>query len=67
MREIIDAIVIKINGSIGLNPKRRLQDASAIREICIDFIDIGLRTDYTTETYLEEELTPTVRIAYFSV
>lgn len=67
MREIIDGIAVKINDSTGLNPKRRLQDANDIREICIGFIDIGLRTGHTTETYLEEELTLTVRIAHFSV
>lgn len=67
VREIIDGIAVKINGSTGLNPKRRLQDANDIREICIGFIDIGLRAGHTTETYLEEELTPTVRIAHFSV
>ena len=67
MREIIDGIAVKINGSTGLNPKRRLQDANDIREICIGFIDIGLSAGHTTETYHEEELTPTVRIAHFSV
>ena len=67
VREIIDGIAVKINGSTGLNPKRRLQDANDIREICIGFIDIGLSADYTTETYHEEELTSIVRIAHFSV
>ena len=67
VREIIDGIAVEINGSTGLNPKRRLQDANDIREICIGFIDIGLSAGYTTETYHEEELTPTVRIAHLSV
>ena len=67
VREIIDGIAVKINDSTGLNPKRRLQDANDIREICIGFIDIGLRAGHTTETYLEEELTLIVRIAHFSV
>ena len=67
MREIIDGIAVEINGSIGLNPKRRLQNANDIREICIGFIDIDLSADHTTETYHEEGLTSTVRIAHFSV
>ena len=67
VREIIDGIAVKINGSTGLNPKRRLQDANDIREICIGFIDIDLSADHTTETYHEEELTSTLRIAHFSV
>ena len=67
MREIIDDIVVKINNSIELNSKRRLQNINDIREICIDFIDIDLRVNYTTETYLKEELTLIVRIAYFSI
>ena len=67
MREIIDGVAVEINNSKGLNRKRRLQDSNDIREICVGFIDIGLGTDHTTETHHEEELTPTVRIAHFSV
>ncbi|KAK3173425.1 hypothetical protein OEA41_006754 [Lepraria neglecta] len=67
VREVIDGVAVKLNNSPGLNRKRRLQDSNDIREICIGFIDIGLGADYTTETYHEEELTPTVRIAHFSV
>ena len=67
VREIIDGVAVEINTSTGLNRKRRLQDSNDIRDICVGFIDIGLGTDHTTETYHEEELTPTVRIAHFSV
>ena len=67
VREIIDGVAVEINTSTGLNRKRRLEDSNDIREICVGFIDIGLGTDHTTETYHEEELTPTVRIAHFSV
>ena len=67
VREIIDGVAVEINNSKGLNRKRRLQDSNDIREICVGFIDIGLGTDHTTETHHEEELTPTVRIAHFSV
>ena len=67
VREVIEGVAVKINNSTGLNRKRRLQDSNDIREICVGFIDIGLGTDHTTETYHEEELTPTVRIAHFSV
>ena len=67
VREIIDGVAVEINTSTGLNRKRRLEDSNDIRKICVGFIDIGLGTDHTTETYHEEELTPTVRIAHFSV
>ena len=67
VREVIDGVAVELNNSIGLNRKRRLQDSNDIREICIGFIDIGLGADHTSETYREEELTPTVRIAHFSV
>ena len=67
VREIIDGVAVKINNSRGLNCKRRLQDSSDIREICIGFINISLDTDHTIETHHKEELTPTVQIAHFSV
>ncbi len=67
VQEVIDGVAVKIVNSTGLNRKRRLQDSNDVREICIGFIDIGLGADHTTETYHEEELTRTVRIAHFSV
>ena len=67
VQEIIDGIAVEINNSTGLNRKRRLQDSNDIRDICVGFIDIGLDADHTTGTYHEGKLTPTVRIAHFSV
>ncbi len=67
MREVIDGVAVQIVNSTGLNRKRRLQDSNDVREICIGFTDIGLDANHTTETYHEEELTRTVRIAHFSV
>ena len=67
VREIIEGVAVEINTSTGLNRKRRLEDSNDIREICVGFIDIGLGTDHTSETYHEEELTRIVRIAHFSV
>ncbi len=67
VQEVIDGVAVKIVNCTGLNRKRRLQDSNDVREICIGFIDIGLGADHTTETYHEEELTRTVRIAHFSV
>lgn len=65
--ELIDGIAVEIEGSIGLNPKNRLQDSNDIREICVGFVDIGLDANQTGETYHEEDLIPTVRIAHFSI
>ncbi len=67
MQEVIDGVAVKIVNCTGLNRKRRLQDSNDVREICIGFIDIGLGADHTTETYHQEELRRTVRIAHFSV
>ena len=67
IQELIDGVAVEINGFTGLNRKRRLQDSDDIRNICLGLIDIGLDADQTTETYHEEELTPTIRIAHFSV
>ena len=67
VQELIDGIAVEINGSTGLNPKRRLQDANGIRDICVGFINVGSSVNCTTETYHETELKQTVRIAHFSV
>ena len=67
IQELIDGVAVEINGFTGLNRKRRLQDSEDICNICLGLIDIGLDADQTTETYHEEELTPTIRIAHFSV
>ena len=67
VQELIDGIAVDINGSIGLNRSRRLQDADDIREICLGFIDIGLDAGHSNEDYYEVDSTPTARIAHFSV
>jgi len=67
VQELIDGVAVEIDDSTGLNRKRRLQDSNGIRDICVGFIDIGLASDHTTETYREDKLTPTARIAHFSV
>ena len=71
VQELIDGVAVEINNSTGLNRKRRLQDANGIRDICGAFIDIGLGVDHTIKhsTKLEKakNLTPTVRIAHFSI
>ena len=66
MRKIIDDVAVKINNSIELNYKRRLQNSNDIREIYIDFIDIDLDANLITKTY-HEELTRIVRITHFSI
>ena len=65
--ELIEGVAVEINNSVGLNPKRRLQDFNGIRDICGSFINIGLDVDHTTENQHEKESIPTVRIAHFSV
>ena len=67
VQESIDGIAVENNGSTGLNRRRRLQDADDIREICLGFVDIGLSDSHSNETYYGGDLTPTVRIAHFSV
>ena len=65
--ELIDGIAVETEGSIGLNHKRRLQDADDILDICPGFVDIGLDADLIKRAYYEEDSTPTVRIAHFSI
>lgn len=65
--ELIDGIAVEIEGSIGLNHKRWLQDSDDILDICPGFADIGLNADLTKKTYYEEYSAPTVRIAHFSI
>ena len=72
VQELIDGVAVETNNSTRLNRKRRLQDANGIRDIRGAFIDIGLGVDHTVETLNEEgevdrNLTPTVRIAHFSI
>ena len=70
VKELIDGVAVEIDNSTGLNLKRGLQDANGIRDICGAFIDVGLGFDHTIEYYgrvKENELTPTVRIAHFSI
>ena len=64
--ELIDGIAVEIEG-FKLNSKSRLQDFNDIREICVGFVDIGYDAILTGESYYEEDLIPTVRIAHFSV
>ena len=67
VQELIDGVAVEINDPMGLNRKRRLQDVNGIRDICGGLIDIGLGADHTTETYREEDLIQSARIAHFSV
>ncbi len=67
VQELIDAVAVEINKPTGLNRKRRLQDSNGIRDICGGLIDIGLSADHMTENHIKKKLTPTVRIAHFSV
>lgn len=67
VQELIDGVAVEISGSPGLNRKRRLQDSDDIRDICLDFVDSGLDTDPTSTAYDDRNLTPTARIAHFSV
>ena len=64
--ELIDAIAVDIY-SAQLNPKRRLQNANDILDICIGLVDIDLKADNTNMSYGQEKDTSTVRIAHFSV
>ncbi len=64
--ELIDAIAVDIH-SAQLNPKRRLQNADDILDICIGLVDIDLKADDTNMSYGQEKDTSTVRIAHFSV
>ena len=64
--ELIDAIAVDIHFA-RLNPKRRLQNADDILDICIGLVDIDLDANNTTMGYGQEKDTPTVRIAHFSV
>ena len=64
--ELIDAIAVDVH-SARLNPKRRLQNADDIHDICMGLVDIGLSTSDTIKSNGQEKNTPTVRIAHFSV
>lgn len=72
VQELIDGVAVEFKNSTGLNRKRRLQDSNGIRDICGAFINIGLDVDHTIESINKEgaeeiKLTPTVRIAHFSI
>lgn len=64
--KFLDGIAVKITHPIKLNRKRRLQNANDIRKIYSGLVNIGLDTLFTIKI-LNEELSPTVRIAHFFV
>ena len=67
VQELIDGIAVEIKGSTGLNRKHRLQDSDDIRNICLGLVDIGISVDYSSETDYDKNVSPTVRIAHFSI
>ena len=67
VQELIDGVAVEIDGPVGLNRKRRLQHSDDIRDICLGLVDIDFTVDHTTQILHEEDITPTVRIAHFSV
>ncbi|KAL9105023.1 MAG: hypothetical protein Q9163_000120 [Psora crenata] len=67
VQELIDAVAVDIEGSPGLNRKRRLQDSNDIRDICLGFVDIVPGVNLTTGVDHEQDSTSTVRIAHFSI
>ncbi len=58
LRELIDGIAVEINEPIGLNKDCRLEGCNDIHDLCPGFININLA---------EDDLSPTVQIAHFSV
>ena len=72
VQEVIDGIAVDLDEPACLNLRRRLQDADDLREICPGLIDVGVKRDYETQFESDgyndiEGMTPTVRIAHFSV
>ena len=72
VQEVIDGIAVDLDEPACLNLRRRLQDADDLREICPGLIDFGVKRDDETQFESDgyndiEGMTPTVRIAHFSV
>jgi len=72
VQEVIDGIAVDLDEPACLNLRRRLQDADDLREICPGLIDFGVKRDDETQFVSDgyndiEGMTPTVRIAHFSV
>jgi hypothetical protein len=73
--ELIDAIAVNLDEPACLNVQNRLQNADDVRSICPGLIDVGAKRDNKTQFEsngdrdIEEiiEMTPTFRIAHFSV
>jgi hypothetical protein len=72
VHELIDGIAVEITDEVGLNQKRRLQDANDIHGICPGLVAIGLVPKFSVGALEgkidgEPQSEPTVRIAHFSV
>jgi hypothetical protein len=70
VHELIDGIAVEITNGVGLNRKRRLQDANDIHGICPGLIQISLDSAPSPKILDEDdqpEYVPTLRIAHFSV
>ncbi|KAL9128866.1 MAG: hypothetical protein Q9217_002555 [Psora testacea] len=65
VQELIDGVAVELNGSTGLNRRRRLQDSDDIRVICPGFVEFG--ADQTSKAYDRRNFTLTVRIAHFYI
>jgi ankyrin repeat protein len=67
--ELIDGIAVNVNDPVGLDRLSRLHDADSLREICPGLIYFDIKKD-PIPTYVrfdDEGISPTVRIAHFSV
>jgi ankyrin repeat domain-containing protein 50 len=72
VQELIDGIAVDLHEPACLNLRRRLQDADDLHKICPGLIDVDIKRDDETQFESDgdnniEEMTPTVRIAHFSV
>ena len=67
--ELIDSIAVDLNKPARLDPRRRLQDADDLREICPGLIEINTIVDdeILLRTNMIKRGTLIVRIAHFSV
>jgi hypothetical protein len=68
--ELIGGIAVEIKNGVGLNRKRRLQDANDIHGICPGLIEINLESVSLRKVLNkidQPHFVPTVRIAHFSV
>jgi hypothetical protein len=66
VNELIDGLAVEIVNGVGLNRKRRLQDANDIHGICPGLVEMGLNS-ITSRRILGKGHDPTLRIAHFSV